>query len=540
MKIGIFMAYGPQTHMGREGLGRYIGGLIKGFSDAGASIVITIPRWSRQTLSELLYDFGVPENAVELAILDRIPAFWGLYSLLERYRSKRKIERRYRVLRKAVDLLEALIALLINITSMVVLSIVGLLLCAVAILLLPVALVGFLLCLLVLLLKRIVGKRKLSVKALYKRAMKITEEVSKSGQNISAYTYDRMMDSVEKRLVKKANRQDVDVWFVPTLFWPETRQLKKTRVVTVPDLVTREFSTMFSDEPAHVVPTEKCSRTIVEGEYFICYCNYIKESLLERQFGKKGAHVIHHVNNALDWLIMIDPSMEKRLNASKNFTDGFARSLLQTLPKHAKHAEGGLANYSFQDTRYIFYPSQARPHKNLLGLIRAYEELLRKRYIDVKLFLTCDLKRHKQAYEYVMNQGLQLDVICFCGVSAQQLAALYRCADLVVNPTLYEGGFPFTFGEGMSVGTPSIMSDIPQVRDVVESFGLSETMLFDPYDWRSIADKIEFGLRHKKELYQKELPLYRELEKRTVDVVAEEYIHAFEFFIEQDKRRNAG
>ena len=132
---------------------------------------------------------------------------------------------------------------------------------------------------------------------------------------------------------------------------------------------------------------------------------------------------------------------------------------------------------------------------------------------------------------------MQVDVIALHGVDVQGLAALYRCAELVVNPTLYEGGFPFTFAEGMSVGTPSVMSDIPQVRDVIEPYGLEDEMLFDPNDVQAIADKIEYGLMHKAELYQKELPVFNAMACRTENVVAQEYLESFQTIINTETRK---
>ena len=86
----------------------------------------------------------------------------------------------------------------------------------------------------------------------------------------------------------------------------------------------------------------------------------------------------------------------------------------------------------------------------------------------------------------------------------------------------------------MSVGTPSIMSRIPQTQEVLEPAGLDEIM-FDPYDWQDIANKIEYWLPRKDELYQKELPLYQKLAKRTPEVVASEYVEAFEKFMNMDR-----
>ena len=539
MKIGIFMAYGPQTVLGKEGLGRYIGNLVKGFTDVQQEVIMAVPKWSTDTISELFEDFGVSESSVSFAVLERIPAIWGAYSILKGRKKKKKTARKYRVLRKAVDWAELFAGAMLNITNLAVLGLVMLLLCVVGVVLLPFALVGAVVYVVLSFLKSRLKKGEFKLKDTFWKLLQVTKRLSKTGLGLDEYIYTRMMNHVTEMLVQKANRQDVDVWFVPALFWPETKGLKKVRVITVPDVVTKEFPLLCANMPRITEQTKKCVDTIENGEYFITYCDYVRQSLLEHRFGKYHGVTIEHPDNELNSLIAIDASYERKLNARKNFTDAFARGVLRSLPPHTVYGQDMLVDYSFENTRYIFYASQARPYKNILNLIKAYEELLRKRYVDVKLFLTCDLTRDAAAYQYVMSHHLQFDVICFYNISAQQLAALYRCADLVVNPTLYEGGFPFTLGEGMSVGTPSLMSDIPQVRDVVEKYGLEDTMLFDPYDWMRMADKIEYALQHREELYQKQLGMYQHFAARSNEVVAKEYIAAFEHFINEDRKKRA-
>lgn len=57
MKIGVFLGYGPQVKLGKEGLGRYIGGLIKGFKEQNHEITIAYPFWLKETVEELLETF---------------------------------------------------------------------------------------------------------------------------------------------------------------------------------------------------------------------------------------------------------------------------------------------------------------------------------------------------------------------------------------------------------------------------------------------------------------------------------------------------
>jgi len=237
----------------------------------------------------------------------------------------------------------------------------------------------------------------------------------------------------------------------------------------------------------------------------------------------------------MDSYLYIDPNLEKRMGVKKDLSLAYAKALLPGAMANSSCRPAYGIGFSLANCPYIFYASQFRPSKNIMNLVKAYEYLLRRRFIHHKLVLTCNLKREEAAElkKYLQENELQNEVLCLWNVPTKVLAALYKCADLVINPTLYEGGFPFTFGEGMSVGTPSLMSDIPQVRDVLETAGLEEIM-FDPYDWRAMAEKIEWALSNKAELYEKELLLYKKMAERTPAMVADEYLSAFKKFVAMD------
>ena len=59
----------------------------------------------------------------------------------------------------------------------------------------------------------------------------------------------------------------------------------------------------------------------------------------------------------------------------------FSRSKIQEYANIYFSTVDYLREFDFSDVRYIFYASQNRPHKNILNLIKAYEYILRKKYI---------------------------------------------------------------------------------------------------------------------------------------------------------------
>lgn len=137
--------YGPNTVLGKEGLGRYIGNLIKGFVNAGHQVTIACPKWSLETIDDLFQDFQINTEQIEFVVSYKTPALWRLYE--EKYKKKHlKSTLRDKMFSKATDIVENLFNQIFSISSMVlfivmiaVLALVGI---AVGIILLPVIILG--------------------------------------------------------------------------------------------------------------------------------------------------------------------------------------------------------------------------------------------------------------------------------------------------------------------------------------------------------------------------------------------------------------
>lgn len=540
MKIGIYMAYAPLTVLGKEGLGRYIGNLIKGFLSAGHQVTIACPQWSLATIDDLFQDFQIDGGKVNFIVSRKASVLWQIYDKRMYKKRHEKNRLKVRVLQTAADILGCGVNFFVSLTSILMFALACLLVLIFGIALLPLALVAAALYLLARILIAAARKSEYSVKVALNHVASILRAYSsKKIDNIYVYMAERRDEVTGADLVKRVNAAEpVDIWFVPALFWPQIKNINGRKVVCAPDLVPMDFAEDFADFPTVSGATEKCKEVLRTEKYFITYCEHLRETLVIQEFGKAPDCVvaIPHINNAMDEWITIDPSLAKRLNARKDFTKAFARLMLYAINGRCHSVDGRyLDGFRFDDVHYVFYASQVRPHKNMVTLVKAYEHLLRRRYMNVKLILTGNIAASADLTNYIRRNRLEYDVLSVPDVTAQELAALYCCADLVINPTLYEGGFPFTFGEGMSVGTPSVMSDIPQTRSITDKYGLSDTMLFNPYDWESMAKCIEFGLKNREWLYQLELPMYNDLEKRTGEIVAQEYIQAFEHFIKMDR-----
>lgn len=332
------------------------------------------------------------------------------------------------------------------------------------------------------------------------------------------------MEEAEVCLMREMieERKDIAAWYSPTAFWPHFNEIAAPRLTCVPDVVLADFPVGFAplgdDRMLDIL--RKVERTIEDGQYFVTYSADVKWRTLVNRYhvAPEAITIVPHGANRLDDVVAVSGFAD-----DEAATDTLCRNLLRTAL--GKALNNGCAHlFSADDMCFIFYASQFRPNKNVLSLLRAYEYLLTRRYIGHKLILTGNPKVLPEIGRFVTEHHLQNDVLLLNRLSTQELAACYRLADLAVNPSLSEGGCPFTFTEALSVGTPVIMARIPVTEEVIINPELQDAMLFDPYDWRDIADKIEWGLQNRQLLLARQKPFYEQLAQRSWRNVVDEYV----------------
>jgi glycosyltransferase involved in cell wall biosynthesis len=132
---------------------------------------------------------------------------------------------------------------------------------------------------------------------------------------------------------------------------------------------------------------------------------------------------------------------------------------------------------------FILFVGTVEPRKNLLSLVRAFDELLRTTELTPQLvvagqkgWLTDDLFTHVERSAVAKH-------ILFTGyVSDEDLASLYSACRVSVYPSLYEGfGFPPL--EAMACGAPVITSRIPVIMETSQGAAL----LVNPTDIQELT-----------------------------------------------------
>lgn len=549
MKVGFYLAYAPHKKdfsLKQEGLGRYMASLLKAFCENDDSITVACPKWSVDAIYELLEENNINKEKIEFVYPKSIPIMLDIYLRIDEKKKKKKKVHRGRINKAAINALNHIIDGFLSARNALVFILMICLFVLLSLLLLPVAIflgLCFALAAFVLKIISFFDKKKYSIMQIFKnnrftRNMYLYLRTEYSGEKLIEF----FRRGSAKEIIRNINAmiEKPDLWYCPMAFWSEFNTIKGTKVTCAPDLVTEEFVYGFSTYSVGKA-TDDVRKTIEGGKYFITYCNYLKQTLLVDKFGKKEKNIIsipHAVNDSAKYIDVSE--CFHRDGFPYDVSMRFAKLIIKSALEKALNVQSYLFDsescFCLEDVSYIFYASQVRSNKNILNLVKAYEYLLKEKGISVKLFLTANVNNNKQLYDYIYQNNLQYDVLFFNSLTNQQLAAFYKAAELVVNPTFYEGGFPFTFGEGMSVGTPSVMSKIPQITEFLNEQEFAE-FLFDPYDVKDMAEKIFYGLLHKEELFLKQKKVFDVMNVRTWEDVGREYVEAFSYFIEMEREK---
>lgn len=527
--FGIYLAYAPGVDLRHEGLGRYLAAFLKGASEReDIRFVLVCPSWSKIGLADLFESEDVNRASFDIVAPDKAPIVLRLY---EAYKARKEKKSKSSLMRrvflfgssvkaKLFDRVERRIVEANSYAAVVSIFVEGLLLSLFLVLVSPLLLIGLLWVCCIMVKSKLDGFFKPVAKkiARLRRALKAPKDdafVLRLYNGIARVEADRMLKLVD-------GLSHVQAWYSPTAFWPAFNRINAPRVMCVPDVVLSDFPVAFStiggSRFSQVFYDVKAA--IEMGSHYITYSDAVKRFTLVDQFGIRESNisVIHHAPNDLSSWVTVNGFPDNE-STSRNYCEQLFRSALKK-SSNPDYTSG----FENSKVEFIFYASQFRPNKNILSLLRAYEYLLRKRLIKHKLVLTGRPDASQELKFFIKKYHLENDVLCLHGLSIQQLAACYKLADLAVNPSLSEGGCPFTFTEALSVSTPVVMARIPVSEEVLTDPELQEVTFFDPYSWKDIADKIEWALEHREAVLKIQMETYQSLTERSWANVVNEHI----------------
>lgn len=136
--------------------------------------------------------------------------------------------------------------------------------------------------------------------------------------------------------------------------------------------------------------------------------------------------------------------------------------------------------------RFFFYPAAFWPHKNHLRLLQAVARLRERDGFRLPLLLSgMNAADDGPARAEVERLGLTEQVSFLGYISRERLRQLFRHADFMIFPSLFEGfGIPVV--EAMASGCPVACARATSLPEVVGNDGL----LFDPENVEAIAGAI--------------------------------------------------
>lgn len=392
---GIYIAYPPTVNLQAEGLGRHLAAFLRAaIKREDVRFVVACPSWSRKTLFDLCENEGIDTESFDIESPPGQPVALTVYEAYLAYRNRPKVAGLFKrgILRllsyayKHRLWLEEKVACA---RSAFVFLPVAIYLFIISIIALPFALAGGV----VFFIKQINPyikeriRQSNNISALLDKYHTLTDQPKENRFAIKLYRF--MAEREANLLVSRINElAHVSAWYSPAAFWPAFNDIAVPRLMCVPDVVLTDFPVGFSAVSGNrTLDDFKAVEEAIFGcNHFVTYSQQVKQgTLVDRYFVSPDAvQVIHHAPNTLDnWLTI------SGFSNGVAATESYCHWLLSCAIHKSFNTEytEGFLNKS---VKFLFYASQFRPNKNVINLLRAYEYLLKTRFVGHKLILTTD------------------------------------------------------------------------------------------------------------------------------------------------------
>ncbi len=334
--------------------------------------------------------------------------------------------------------------------------------------------------------------------------------------------HNRTKDEKEQdTLAKLANRySQADCFLVPIVTLYNSLEIDKQKLITIHDLVHFEFYDYFLKENKGndlwmAECQEKIDKFAAQGCFFCSNSDYVRKN-----------HVLKYINNA-------EKKNAQFVYLPVNYPDSIKERVLMR--------NEILKKYNVKNN-YIFYPSQIRPYKNLITLLKSFKILLNKN-INIDLVLTGNPNDSPLLKRYINdNEDLKKYIILTGDVPEIDLYSLHKYALATVVPTLFEGGFPWQGLEAMLMDTPAIMSKIPVTIERLKFNGFDPEncglKLFDPENAEELASRVLDVMKDREKAVLEQSGVKEKLFSYTWDDVSRQYYKLFTELLSRNENRN--
>jgi glycosyltransferase involved in cell wall biosynthesis len=138
------------------------------------------------------------------------------------------------------------------------------------------------------------------------------------------------------------------------------------------------------------------------------------------------------------------------------------------------------------DEEFILYVGTIEPRKNLITLVKAFEEVLHSTALRPQLVIAGKKGwLTEELFTYIETAKLGDRILLTGYLDDDELRSVYSACRVMVYPALYEGaGLPTL--EAMACGAPVITTNTPAIAEMVGD----KARLFSPTDFRVLARQI--------------------------------------------------
>jgi hypothetical protein len=299
---------------------------------------------------------------------------------------------------------------------------------------------------------------------------------------------------------------EIGMCYVPIGVWSGARLVKiKPLVLHLPDVVMVEFPEMFSPSAGIDELIARIRELAAVADRITCASQHVRQRhhIEFLQLDERKSHMLAHAPMVLS----DEPAAaldEGRAERRRLLKEAIASELGRPLPAA---------------TTLIYFPTQNRPYKNIVAILHAMTLM---RSAHPILLLTADVSADREFGRQIFELGLADRVLTTGRLSREAHAELFASVDIGITSSRFEGGFPFTFAEGVSSGAPVVMAAIPVTVPVIPA-ELAPRMLFDPLSPPDIARALDAALADRG-LLQHQRQLLARMMRRSWSDLAGEYL----------------
>lgn len=276
----------------------------------------------------------------------------------------------------------------------------------------------------------------------------------------------------QTRFAYELRKDEPDVCWMPIQQIPFIGPEKTKYVVTIHDLAFKIFKDHFTFKDR--LKLNFFSDTAIKrSDAIIAISNSTKKDILKffPKTKEDKISVIHHG---------FDPD-----NFIRKFSQEEQNKILR---KYGICDDKKVTEYKVENCKYIIYVGAIQPRKNLITLLRAFENIKNKgSYDDLKLVCVGEAAWLSEGIIKKFNESqFEKDIILTGKVDFKDLACLYQAAKISVYPSLYEGfGIPLL--EAFATETPVICAKNSSLVEV----GGNAALFFESESIDDLANKLQ-------------------------------------------------